>query len=69
MSDEKDLTAPRESTGKARATLEQLCRRWGGPKWLPEHGTPPAVSIRSMTEETWRHVSGKGASAVYEKQD
>lgn len=59
--DEKLAPATKAPGGTAKATLKQLLARWG---------TVDLVRLEGMhSAEVWRHIQGKGADALFERQD
>jgi hypothetical protein len=64
------LNAPRGTLGRGRATLNQLRLRWG--KLRLTEGTPIDPIVFELTNidgrtEVWKHVSGRGGKAIFER--
>lgn len=61
------LEGGRGTSGRARATMKQLCNRWGCE--LTPTADTITIRLRSMGhEETWVRVAGRGAEALFERE-
>ncbi len=57
MADPSEGLAPTPADARARMTLRQLRKRWGG---VVPDGTPDVVDINGMSTELWLRVDGRG---------